>query len=262
MSEIEPGKKWQIATVTSVRKESPRVKLFALNLVETTPHRAGQYYDIRLTAPDGYQTQRSYSVSSSVVHSDSIELAIELINDGEVSSYFHDVVSSGDQIEVRGPIGGHFTLSPNYSKPVLLIAGGSGIAPIMSMIRSRRDAANASPTALLFSFRTEADFLFRSELVDQVRTNVGFHLLPVVTRTAPRENSSGILSFGRINRDSILSAIVSLTGNAGSPASGYPQSLPARAYVCGGSGFVEAMGNHLLDIGMGLHDIRTERFGP
>ncbi|MBT4341632.1 MAG: oxidoreductase, partial [Chloroflexi bacterium] len=135
---------WQIATVRSIHVESPRVKLFTLELPVITPFRAGQHFDVRLTAPDGYQAQRSYSVSSSpepASNLTSIEFTVELITDGEVSSYFHEAVEVGDQIEIRGPIGGHFTWSPIATKPVMMIAGGSGIAPIMSMIRQRSNTA-------------------------------------------------------------------------------------------------------------------------
>lgn len=249
---IEPVQEWQIATVTSVSTESPRVKLFKLELASETKFRAGQYFDIRLTAPDGYQAQRSYSITSSPEDARTIELAIELITDGEVSSYFHEYVESGDQIELRGPIGGHFTLSPNFTKPVLLVAGGSGIAPIISMLRHRRSSTRIAPTAVIFSARTESDVLFAKELAEMSDEDPNLQLTITLTRsksdsvattTAPRETR-------RIDRPMIDSTIDLLGGR------------PARAYVCGGTDFVETIGNHLLDIGMAYDDVRTERFGP
>ena len=247
---IEPVQEWQIATVKSVCVESPRVKLFTLELSSETKFRAGQYFDIRLTAPDGYQAQRSYSVISSPEDPRSIELAIELIPDGEVSSYFHEYVEVGDQVELRGPIGGHFTLSPNFTKPVLLVAGGSGIAPIISMLRHRRSSTRIAPTVLMFSARTETDVLFASELTAMAQENPNLHLMITLTRSHPEMKTRGPRETRRIDRSMIDSAIELLGAK------------PARAYVCGGTGFVESIGGHLLDIGMAYDDVRTERFGP
>ncbi len=214
-----------------------------------TKFRAGQYFDIRLTAPDGYQAQRSYSVTSSPDDPDKIEFAIELIEDGEVSSYFHEIVEPGDQIEMRGPIGGHFTLSPNFTKPVLLVAGGSGIAPIISMLRYRRSSNQEAPVVLMFSVRTEIDLLFEGELEKMANEDPNFHMVIALTRTLPTESKSSRQT-RRIDRPMIDYAVEILG------------SRPARAYVCGGTSFVESIGNHLLDLGMEYDEIRTERFGP
>jgi len=241
---------WQIATVRSISDESPRVKLFELELSGAVKFRAGQFYDIRLTAPDGYQAQRSYSITSSPDDMGSIELAVELISDGEVTSYFHEAVEVGEQIEVRGPIGGHFTWNPSLPKPVLFIAGGSGIAPIMSMLRHRRSSGSHTPALLLFSVRSYADILFREELEKMSDDDPGLKLNFTLTRSAPPDWSG---ENRRIDREMIVAAVEKLAGS---------NSLPDRAYVCGGSNFVEAMGNLLLDTGMGLRSIRTERFGP
>ena len=232
------------------------MKLFTLELPVETPFRAGQHFDIRLTAPDGYQAQRSYSVSSSpepASNPPSVEFAIELISDGEVSSYFHEAVEVGDQIEIRGPIGGHFTWSPIAAKPVAMIAGGSGIAPIMSMIRHRSNTAvtEKAPMLLMFSARTEADILFASELESNAVNDPDFHLIVALTRS--KETAPGYRSFRhfhRIDRPMIESALSKLA------------IAPSRAYICGGSSFVEAIANHLLDIGLPNNSIRTERFGP
>src|SRR5512146_1641207 len=129
---------WQIATVKAIREETPNVKTFTLTLPDWVPHRAGQHYDIRLTAPDGYQAQRSYSIASEPDRAGEIDLTVEKIADGEVSPYMHDVLVPGDRIQVRGPIGGYFVWEPALGGPLVLIAGGSGIVPLMSMIRAKK----------------------------------------------------------------------------------------------------------------------------
>ncbi|NQW20289.1 MAG: ferredoxin reductase [Chloroflexi bacterium] len=250
---------WQIATVTSVHDESSRVKLFTLELAHITPFRAGQHFDLRLTAPDGYQAQRSYSVTSSPDEPNSIELAIELISEGEVSSYFHEAVEPGDKIEIRGPIGGHFTWSPVAAKPVVMICGGSGIAPIMSMLRHRNSTGSDVPALLLFSTRTVADILFRDELETMAHHDPKFHLVNALTRIPTigsvfakkfEQGQIGRREMRRIDRSMIDAAFAELGVK------------PARAYICGGSDFVESMANHLLNAGMANNSIRTERFGP
>jgi len=241
---------WQIATVRSISDESPRVKLFELELSDAVKFRAGQFYDIQLTAPDGYQAQRSYSITSSPDDLGSIELAIELISDGEVSSYFHEAVEVGEQVEVRGPIGGHFTWNPRLPKPVLFIGGGSGIAPMMSMLRHRQSSGSHTPALLLFSVRSHADLLFREELEKMSQDDPELKLIFTLTRGAPTDWSG---EARRIDREMIDAAVENLAGSGG---------LPDRAYICGGSDFVEAVGNLLLDTGMGFRSIRTERFGP
>jgi ferredoxin-NADP reductase len=229
------------------------VKLFELELADAVKFRAGQFYDVRLTAPDGYQAQRSYSITSSPDDSGSIELAVELIADGEVTSYFHEAVEIGEQIEVRGPIGGHFTWNPRLPKPVLFIAGGSGIAPIMSMLRHRQSSGSHTPALLLFSVRSHADILFREELEKMSQDDPELKLIITLTLGAPLDWSGETRRTGRIDRKMIDAAVKNLASS---------DSLPDRAYICGGSNFVEAIGNLLLDTGMGLRSIRTERFGP
>src|SRR5689334_22050084 len=152
---------WQIATVQAIRLETAQVKTFTLALPAWTPHRAGQHYDLRLTAPDGYQAQRSYSIASAPERAGEIELTIERLEDGEVSSYLHDVVVVGDQIEVRGPIGGYFVWEAAMGGPLLLVAGGSGLVPLMAMLRHRMAAGAAVATRLLYSSRTPEDVIYR-----------------------------------------------------------------------------------------------------
>ncbi len=141
---------WQIATVTSIHQETPRAKTFTLQLPNWMEHKAGQHYDVRLTAPDGYQAQRSYSIASEPERSGEIDLTVERIEDGEVSTYMHDVLIVGDQIEVRGPIGGYFVWEAGMADPVLLVAGGSGVVPLMAMIRHRAAAGSKTPARLLY----------------------------------------------------------------------------------------------------------------
>ena len=148
---MERTLRWQIATVTAIRPETPRVKSFTLTLPNLVEHRAGQHYDVRLTAPDGYQAQRSYSVGSEPERQGEIELTVERIEDGEVSTYMHDALVSGDQIEVRGPIGGYFVWQAHLGGPLLLVAGGSGIVPLMAMLRHRAAIGSDVRTRLLFS---------------------------------------------------------------------------------------------------------------
>src|SRR5207302_2226355 len=142
---------WQIATVKSIKPETTRVKTFTLSLPAWTAHRAGQHYDVRLTAPDGYQAQRSYSIASEPERTGEIDLTVERLEDGEVSSYMHDVLVEGDLIEVRGPIGGYFVWEVDLGGPLFLVGGGSGVVPLMSMVRHRAAASShvqpASSTA-------------------------------------------------------------------------------------------------------------------
>src|SRR5436190_2216060 len=155
---------WQIATVKRIKPETAKVKTFTLALPDWMPHRAGQHYDIRLTAEDGYQAQRSYSIASEPERRGEVDLSIEKIDDGEVSPYMHDVLVEGDRIEVRGPIGGYFVWQATDREPLLLVAGGSGIVPLMAMVRHRAAARARVPTRLLYSSRTRDDVVYFDEL--------------------------------------------------------------------------------------------------
>ncbi len=227
-----PGR-WQVATVTAIRRETPRVKSFRLQLPMWMPHLPGQHYDVRLTAPDGYRAQRSYSVASSPLDEGTIELTIDLLADGEVSPYFHEVVVEGDQVEVRGPFASYFVW--RGESPALLVGGGSGVVPLMAMLRHRRRVAPAAPMRLVYSVRTAADVIFGDELGDDA--------LLTFTRERP-DGWSG--HSGRID-----AALVA------EPAAGVQV-----AFVCGSNGFVEAASELLLDSGLEAGQIRTERFGP
>ena len=236
-----------MATVTKVRVASDRVKLFTLEVPTGGNFKAGQHYDVRLTAPDGYQAQRSYSLASSPGDTNLIEIAIELIDDGEVSSYFHDSVEPGEMIEVRGPIGGHFTWEPSHTKSSIFLAGGSGIAPIISMLRHRFTVKNNAPALLLFSVRTEDDILYREELERMSDNDPSLHVVTTITRGTSKD---WIGNTRRIDQGMIDSALV----NTG--------VKPESAYVCGGSGFVESIADILLDTGLDFKQIHIERFGP
>ena len=227
-----PGR-WQIGTVTAVRQETPRVKSFRIELPMWMPHLPGQHYDVRLTAPDGYQAQRSYSVASSPLDEGGIELTIDRLDDGEVSPYFHDVVEQGDQVELRGPFASYFVW--RGESPVLLVGGGSGVVPLMAILRHRRRVMPDVPMRLVYSVRSAEDPIFADELGDDV--------VLTYTRQAP-EGWAGHV--GHID-----ASLISGTGlDAG------------FAFVCGSNGFVEAAADLLLGAGFQPERIRTERFGP
>jgi ferredoxin-NADP reductase len=223
---------WQVATVGAVEQETPRVKSFRLELPMWVPHLPGQHYLVRLTAPDGYQAQRSYSVASSPLDGGSIELTIDLLDDGEVSPYFHEVVAEGDQVEVRGPFATYFVWR---GEPALLVAGGSGVVPLMSMLRHRRRAMPETPMHLVYSVRSQHDLIYADELGDD--TTITF------TRSAPHGWGGHT---GRIDETMLEHALV--------PG--------AVAFLCGSTPFVAAAEELCLAAGVDTARIRTERFGP
>jgi ferredoxin-NADP reductase len=227
-----PGR-WQIATVGSVKQETPRVKSFRLELPMWLPHLPGQHYDVRLTAPDGYRAQRSYSVASSPLDEGQVELTIDRLDDGEVSPYFHDVVEEGDQVEVRGPFASYFVW--RGEAPVLLVGGGSGVVPLMSMLRHRRRAMPELAMRLIYSVRGAEDVIYADELGDDA--------LLTFTREPPAGWHGHT---GRIDSE--------LVGGAATEG--------CTAFVCGTNGFVETAVSLLLESGADPARIRTERFGP
>jgi ferredoxin-NADP reductase len=227
-----PGK-WQIATVTAIKPETPTVKSFRLRLPMWMPHLPGQHYDVRLTAPDGYQAERSYSIASSPLDEGEIELTIDRLADGEVSPYFHDVVVEGDQVEVRGPFTSYFVW--RGEQPVLLVGGGSGVVPLMAMLRHRRLTMPELPMRLVYSVRKAEDVIYADELGDEA----------VLTYT--REPPAGWSG----HTGHIDTALIS-----GADADG------GLAFVCGSNGFVETASQLLIQTGFEPEAIRTERFGP
>ncbi len=227
-----PGR-WQIGEVTSIIEETPRVKSFWIALPMWMPHLPGQHYDVRLTAPDGYQAQRSYSVASSPLDEGKVELTIDRLEDGEVSPYFHDVVVVGDRIELRGPFTSYFVW--RGESPALLVGGGSGVVPLMGMLRHRRLTMPELPMRVIYSVRRADDVIYGDELADDA--------LVTYTREAPRGWTGHT---GRIDLDFVASAGID----------------SGTAFVCGSNPFVEAASKLLLELGFQPPDIRTERFGP
>jgi ferredoxin-NADP reductase len=227
-----PGS-WQIGTVASIKPETPRVKSFRIKLPMWMPHLPGQHYDVRLTAPDGYRAQRSYSVASSPLDEGEIELTIDRLADGEVSPYFHDVVAEGDRVEVRGPFASYFVW--RGENPALLIGGGSGVVPLMAILRHRRRTMPDLPMRLVYSVRSPEEVIYASELEDDA--------VLTFTRESPQGWTGHV---GRIDSELIAEAAFDSGG----------------AFVCGSNGFVEASTRLLLEAGCEAGKIRTERFGP
>jgi ferredoxin-NADP reductase len=227
-----PGR-WQIGTVTRIKEETPRVKSFRIELPMWMPHLPGQHYDVRLTDPDGYHAERSYSIASSPLDEGGIELTIDKLEDGEVSPYFHDVVVEGDQVEVRGPFTSYFVW--RGEKPALLVGGGSGVVPLMCMLRHRRRTMPDLPMRLVYSVRHTDDVIYQDEMGDET--------LLTFTREPP-EGWDG--HTGHIDAELIAEA-------------GIDDGI---AFVCGSNGFVESGSELLMDAGFDPQRIRTERFGP
>ena len=237
---------WQIATVTAIKPETSKVKSFSLALPNWAPHRAGQHYDIRLTAPDGYQAQRSYSIASAPERAGQIDLSIERIEDGEVSSYLHDVLVPGDQVEVRGPVGGYFVWEAAQGGPLLLIGGGSGVVPLMAMLRHRNAAGSSVPTRLLYSSRTFEDVIYREELDGLHAAGMGLEVIHTLTRSQP----PGWAGYTRRIDQAMLSEVA------------HPLGRAPQVFICGPTLLVEAAANGLVQAGIKAERIRTERFGP
>jgi ferredoxin-NADP reductase len=227
-----PGR-WQIATVASIVPETPTVKSFRLDLPMWMPHLPGQHYDVRLTAPDGYQAQRSYSIASSPLDEGQIELTVDRLADGEVSPYFHDVLVVGDRVEVRGPFASYFVW--RGEAPVVLVGGGSGVVPLMAMLRHRRRTAPDLRMRLVYSVRTAGDVIYADEL--------GAEAELTFTREAP-------------------AGWTGHTGRIDAPLLAHAGFADATAFVCGSNGFVESASRLLLENGLDPERVRTERFGP
>jgi ferredoxin-NADP reductase len=237
---------WQISTVTAIRAETPEVSSFTLKLPSWRAHRAGQHYDVRLTALDGYQAQRSYSIASPPSRTGEVDLTIEKIADGEVSPYFHDTLQVGDRVEVRGPIGGYFVWEPALGGPLLLVAGGSGVVPLMAMLRERAAADAKPPAVLLHSSRTFEDVIYRDELATLADGDAGLRVIQTLTRSQP----PGWTGYDRrIDRPMLAEAIAAA---GASPL----------VYICGPTLLVEAAANGLVELGVPPAQVRTERFGP
>ena len=233
----DPGaadRSWRAARVVDIRPETARAKTFRLELPRPIPHLAGQHYVVRLTAPDGYTASRSYSVASAPDASATIELTVERLADGEVSTFLHDEVVVGDELEVRGPIGGWFVWDGD--RPAILIGGGSGVVPLMAMLRHARRTGRADLVRLVASVRTPGDLLYAEELA-------GPETRLVFSRVAPDGSTRPA---GRLTAEDVAAAW-----------------LPgATGYVCGSAGFAEAASHLLVRAGIPVDRIRVERFGP
>ena len=237
---------WQLAMVTAIRAETAKVKSFTFALPRWTAHRAGQHYDVRLTAPDGYRAQRSYSIASEPERTGEIDLTIERVEGGEVSAFMHEVVAIGDRIEVRGPIGGYFVWEADMAGPLLLVAGGSGIVPLMSMLRHRAAARSTVPARLLYSSRTYDDVIYREELDRLQARGDALEVFHTLTRAQP----TGWTGFARRIDARMLSEVSQAYG------------AQALTFICGPTPLVESAANGLLELGLKAERIKTERFGP
>ncbi|RLP84363.1 oxidoreductase [Micromonospora sp. BL4] len=241
--------RWQVGRLVERRVETPSAQTLVLEVPDWPGHLPGQHVDLRLTAPDGYQAARSYSVAGPVVDGPGgprIEVTVQRVPDGEVSPYLIDVYGAGDPVEVRGPLGGWFIWRPEETAPVQLLAGGSGIVPLMAMIRARRETGSKVPFRLLYSVRTPDDVIYADELRRRVRDDFGLDVAYVYTREAPEGWR------GEPHR----------IGLADVNTHGWPPDLEPLTYVCGPTGFVEAVADLLVGLGHPSRRVKTERFGP
>jgi ferredoxin-NADP reductase len=235
---------WRTATVREVAAETPHAVTLVLDVPDWPGHRAGQHVDVRLTADDGYQAQRSYSIASAP-ELDTLELTVERVEDGEVSPYFVQELRAGDEFEVRGPIGGHFSWAVTDGGPLLLVGGGSGLVPLMSMLRHRGARASDVEAHVLASARSEEDALYREEL-EGLEPRAGLHVDWTFTRTPPR----GWSGYARRVDAAMLADVAP------------PPGARPLIFVCGPTPFVEAVADLLVDAGYDPRTIHAERFGP
>jgi ferredoxin-NADP reductase len=236
---------WQLAEVRGVVTETYRVKTLLLEPARPLGHQPGQHVDIRLTADDGYQAQRSYSISSAP-EDKLLSLTIERVTDGEVSPYLVDELRVGDALQLRGPIGGHFVWTSDMHQPLCLIAGGAGITPLMAMLRHRDKARPPAPALLIYSARSLPDVIYRDELDAMARRDESLSVIYALTRQQP-DGWRG--HRGRIDKTLLAMTSFSIA------------QLPA-IYVCGPTSFVEHISESMVELGFDALHIRTERFGP
>ena len=237
---------WQLATVGSIHDETPTVRTFTLGLPGWSGHRPGQHLDLRLTAEDGYSVERSYSIASEPERVGEVDITVERIEGGEISPFLHEVVVPGDRLEVRGPIGGYFVWEAALGGPLLLIAGGSGVVPLMAMARHRARSGMSIPTRLLFSSRTFDEIIYGAELDRLAGARDGFEVIHTLTRQQP----PGWTGYARRIDDAMLAEVIE------------PLGTGARTYICGPTALVETAANALVRLGLPPDRIRTERFGP
>jgi ferredoxin-NADP reductase len=241
-----PGRlTWRVGKLAEARAETPTARTLVLDVPGWPGHLAGQHVDVRLTAEDGYSTQRSYSIAAPA-EGDRVELTIQAVPEGEVSPYLTEVFSAGDPVELRGPVGGWFVWRPTSTDPVLLVAGGSGIVPLMAMIRARRAAGSRVPFRLVYSVRTPDDVYYAEELRRRVRDDAGLDVTFAYTRAVPDGWPHPPRRIG----------VADVNTN------GWPPALMPDCYVCGPTGFVETVADILVALGHDPRRVRTERFGP
>lgn len=237
---------WQRVVIDEIIRETEMTKTFKLRPQNWHLFQSGQHVNVRLTAPDGYQAQRSYSVASSPLDAGRYELTIDRLENGEVSTWFHDVAKIGDSFELRGPFGGHFVWEPTTGTPVLFVAGGSGVVPILSMIRHRAQAAPDTTAVLLHAARRWSDVIARDELLDREQREHNLTVLYALSRdtvSRPQDFDQ------RINAGAVAAALKALG------------RVPVISYVCGSNGFAEDITQLLTSAGLETESIRTERFG-
>jgi ferredoxin-NADP reductase len=242
---LRGGLSWRVATVVDVVTEAARARSLVLDVPERPGHLPGQHVDVRLTAEDGYQEQRSYSIATPA-DGRRIALTVERIPDGEVSPYLVDVLVAGDGLELRGPVGGYFVWQPADERPLLLVAGGSGLVPLMAMLRARVAAGEGVAVRLLVSARSADELFYRDELETAEREHPAISVIRTLTRAQP-DGWTGYRR--RVDREMLTEVAWS------------PIDRP-RCFVCGPTGFVETVARSLVELGHAPDDIRTERFGP
>jgi ferredoxin-NADP reductase len=233
---------WQVATLVDRRPETKTAETLVFDVPEWPGHLPGQHVDVRLTAEDGYSTQRSYSLAAPF-RGNRVEVTVQRVPGGEVSSYLVDVLEVGDQVELRGPVGGWFVWRPGGTAPVLLVAGGSGVVPPMAMIRARREASSRVPFRLVYSVRTPEEMFYADELR---RPEPGLDVTVLFTRSAPEGVGRPP---GRLDVADVSTAA-------------WPADFEPECFVCGPTGFVEAVADILQALGHDPRRIKTERFGP
>lgn len=236
---------WRVARLAEAHEETSTARTLVLDVPDWPGHLAGQHVDVRLTAPDGYSTQRSYSIATPA-DGERVALTVQQIPDGEVSPYLTEVFSVGDPVEIRGPVGGWFVWRVTDTTPVLLVAGGSGIVPLMAMVRARAGAASRVPFRLVYSVRTPDDGYYADELRRRVRDDGGLDVRYIYTRRTPEGWPEPP---GRIN-------VATLNTH------GWPADFAPACFVCGPTGFVETVADILVALGHDPRRIKTERFGP
>jgi ferredoxin-NADP reductase len=237
---------WRLGRVIQRIDETPGTRTLVLEVPDWPGHQAGQHVDVRLTAPDGYQAQRSYSIASAPDDRDRVAITVERLEDGEVSPYLVDVLAEGDQLELRGPIGGYFVWNVEMGGPLLLVAGGSGVCPLMAMLRHRAARGSRVPTRLLYSARSLEEVIYRRELDKLSGRADGLDVVLTLTRSQP----AGWNGYARRIDQDMLADIA------------FPPARRPLCMVCGPTPLVEAVANTLVELGHPPDHIKTERFGP